>query len=189
MKTRVVTIFFLLSTLTVLGGDPKYPVSAIPEELRLNVNAVFREDHMVFKIYSKSKATYYVHQVVTIFNEKGKKYASEVVGYNKLSKVRDINGTVYDAEGKQIKRLKNSEIYDQSAYDGFSLYSDNRFKAVDLAQGVYPYTVEFEYEIEYKYLFYIPGYVLVPEEKIAVQNSSYSLQFPEDLAPRYKVAN
>jgi hypothetical protein len=173
----------------LLAGDPKYPVSDIPESLKVNVNAIFREDKMIFTILSKSKASFYVHQVVTIFNEKGKKYASEVVGYDKLSKIRDLNGTVYDANGKQIKRLKNNEIYDQSAFDGFSLYSDNRFKVVDLAQGSYPYTVEFEYEIEYKYLFYIPGYVLIPEEKIAVQNSSYSLRFPEDLAPRYKVTN
>jgi hypothetical protein len=191
MKKKDFLIIFLSCAgfINLMAGDPKYPVSDIPEPLRANVNAVFREDQMIFTILSKSKASYYVHQVITIFNEKGKKYASEVVGYDKLSKIKDLNGTVYDANGKQIKRLRNSEIYDQSAFDGFSLYSDNRFKAVNLTQGTYPYTVEFEYEIEFKYLFFIPSFILVPEERVAVQNSSYCLRFPENLAPRYKVNN
>src|SRR5687768_12554117 len=121
---RALTFLCLLSAaLNTQGGDPKYPVSAIPEALRTNVNVVFREDHMTFRIHSKSKASYFVHQIITILNDKGKRYASKVVGYDKLSKIKDLNGTVYDAAGKQIKRLRNSEIYDQSAFDGFSLYS------------------------------------------------------------------
>jgi hypothetical protein len=190
MKQLVRTWVLVIATLGhAHGGDPKYPVTDIPEELKINVNVVIREDQMIFKILSKSKASLYVHEVITILNDKGKDYASEIVSYDKLSKIKDFNGAVYDASGKQIKRLKNSEIYDQSAFDGFSLYSDARFKSIDLAQGSYPYTVEFDYEIEYKYLFYIPGFVVVPEEKISVQHASFSLLFPQDLAPRYSVRN
>ena len=190
MKTILIALILGFAGLAKAEpGEPKYPVSDIPEALKNNVNVVFREDKMVFTIHSESKASFYVHQVVTIFNEKGKKYAVEVIGYDKLSKIKDLSGTVYDALGKQIKRLKNNEIYDQSAFDGFSLYSDNRFKSIDLTQGTYPYTVEFEYEIEYKYLFSIPGFVLIPDEKIAVQNSSYQLRYPQNLEPRYKVSN
>jgi hypothetical protein len=190
MKRIIVGVAIGLAALgRTYAGDPKYPVSDIPEELKINVNVVIRQGEMVFKILSKSKASLYVHQVITILNDKGKEYASETVSYDKLSKIRDFNGTVYDASGKQIKRLKNSEIYDQSAFDGFSLYSDARFKSVDLAQGSYPYTVEFDYEIEYKYLFHIPGFVVVPDEKISVQRAAYRLCFPQDLAPRYLVRN
>ena len=190
MKINVlILILSVMIVGTVFGGDPKYPVSEIPAELKTNVNVVFREDQMIYKILSRSKAQQYVHQVITILNEKGRDYASEVVGYDKLSKVKDFNGTVYDAYGKQIKRLKNNEILDQSAFDGYSLYSDARLKAVDLSQGTYPYTVEFEYEIEYKFLFYIPSFVVVPAEKISVQHSSYSIHYAEALAPRYKVYN
>jgi hypothetical protein len=187
-KFKLAVLIFLISY-QGFSGDPKYPVNAIPEELRKDVNVVFREDVSVFRIISKSKATHYVHQAITILNEKGKQFASEVVGYDKLSKIRDINGSVYDANGKLIKRLKNADIYDQSAFDGFSLYSDARLKAIDLSQGSYPYTVEWEYEIEYKYLFYIPGFVVVPAEKISVQHSSYTLQYPLGLAPRYYTLN
>lgn len=168
---------------------PKYPVSAIPENLRKDANVVVRLDETVFRIISKSKAVYRVHMVATIFNEKGKRYAYETVGYDKLTKVTSLKGASYDVNGELIRRLKASEIYDQSAYDGFSVFSDNRFKAADLSQGEYPYTVDFEYEVEYKFLFIIPGSYLYGSQSIAVENFIYTLEFPDDLAPRYKATN
>jgi hypothetical protein len=39
--------------------DIKYPVSAIAEDLKKGVDIVVREDHMRFKIKSKSTATNY----------------------------------------------------------------------------------------------------------------------------------
>src|SRR5271154_594241 len=191
MTTRFIfaVLFGLISGRTLAGGDPKYPVSAIPEDMKTNVNVVIREDVMTFKILSMSKANLHIFEAITIFNEKGKDYATEVVGYDKLSKIKEFNGSVYDASGKLIKKLKGSEIHDQSSYDGFSLYSDVRLKYADLSQSVYPYTVEFEYEKEYKFLFQIPSFVVLPEEKVSVQHSQYSLEFPSELEPRYKAFN
>lgn len=188
MKELSVFLFGLLAiTSSFAGADPQFPVSAIPEALTKNVNAVIRQNNRVFKIMARDRATYSVHVAVTILNEQGKSFATEVVGYDKLTKVKDINGSVYDGNGKLIKRLKNSEIYDQSAYDGVTLFSDNRLKAIDLRHGSYPYTVEFEYELELKYLFHIPRFLVVTEEKVSVQAASYSLQYPPHLRPKYKL--
>src|SRR5271154_1886745 len=191
MTTRFIfaVLFGLISGRTLAGGDPKYPVSAIPEDMKTNVNVVIREDVMTFKILSMSKANLHIFEAITIFNEKGKDYATEVVVYDKLSKIKEFNGSVYDASGKLIKKLKNSDIHDQSSFDGHSLYSDVRLKYADLSQSVYPYTVEFEYETEYKFLFQIPGFYVLAEEKVSAQHSEYSLEFPLELQPRYEVSN
>lgn len=173
----------------VFASDPKFPLSAIPEELKKNADVVIRQDEMTFTIASKSKASLHVYEVVTIFNDKGRQYATKVIGYDKLSKISGFKAVAYDAEGNVLKKLKSNEIYDQSAFDGFSLYSDNRVKVAVLTQGAYPYTVEFEYEIEYKYLFMIPGYVLLPAERMSVQHSSYELIYPNELKPRFKTLN
>ncbi|MFN7793146.1 MAG: DUF3857 domain-containing protein, partial [Cyclobacteriaceae bacterium] len=148
-----------LTSIFVIGKDEKYPVKDIPLELMENVNVVLREDHMRYTILAKDKGVFYAHLVVTILNEKGNSYASQDLGYDKLTKILQFEGHVYDATGKQIKRLKNSEINDRAAFDGFSLFSDDRIKEADLTQTSYPYTVEFEYEIEYRFLYFIPGSV------------------------------
>lgn len=171
----------------VFGGDPKYPVSAIPAELKKDVNVVVREDQMTFRIHSKSKATLTVLMVATIMNANGKDYAEEMITYDKLTKITAFRGSAYDAQGNLIKKLRSNEIYDQSSFDG--LYSDNRFKSANISQSTYPYTIEFEYEIEFKYLFWIPGSIIVPGEKISVQHASYALIYPTGLKPRYKTLN
>lgn len=180
---------FLLIAVKGLASDPKYPISEIPEELKKGVNAVVREDKMVYTINSRSTATAYTHIVISIFNNNGKGFAEETIGYSKLSKITMFKANIYGPEGNLIRKIKSSEIEDGSAFDGFSLYSDNRYKRVNVAQSVYPYTVEFEYEVEYKYLYSIEGTYLIPGEKISVQHASYELIFPEELRPRYKMLN
>ncbi len=187
MKLRI-TLLLLIGFFSASGTDLKYPVSAIPEEMKKGVDAVVREDNMRYEIKSRSSAVFYVHEVVTILNDNGNYHARQVLGYDKNSKIVDFNGLVYDAAGKLIKKLKKSEIYDQAAFDGFSLYSDNRLKAVNLIQATYPYTVEFEYQIEYKYLYAIPTSYF-GGERVSSQHASYQLIYPTDLTPRFKVFN
>lgn len=186
---RLLAVILYAVLFNVQGANPKYPVNDIPSDLRKDVNAVVRDDKTIFKIISKSKGKVYCHFVITIFNGKAKSFASHTLGYDKLTKIVDFNANVYDADGNLIKKLRNKEISDQSAYDGFSLYSDNRLKHVDLSQASYPYTVEFEYEKEYNFLYGIDGAYIIPDENVAVQRCVYQLIFPADLAPRYKTVN
>lgn len=182
-------LFYLLFTIQIYAAQIKYPVSDIPAELKLNADVVIRKEEVVFRIISKNKALYQVREAYTIFNEKGSRYALEVVGYDKLSKINSFTGATYDASGNQVQKLKSSDIRDQSAFDGFSLYSDNRLKYADLSQATYPYTVEFEYEIEFKYLFYIPRFSVLSSEKVSLQRSTFTLIYPKELEPRYKTQN
>ena len=115
--------------------------------------------------------------------------AKQRVDYDKLTKVKSISGSVYDAFGKLIKKLRNSEIRDQSAVDYGTLFSDDRLKSIDLTQGIYPYTVEIEYELEFDFLFQVPDFYVLPSDKVSSQHASYVLEFPAGLAPRYELVN
>ena len=106
--------------------------------------------------------------------------------YDKFDVIKFFKGTSYDAAGKVIRKLKSSDIYDQSVFDGFTLYSDNRMKKAILPQSSYPYTVEFEYEIEHKALFFIPDFELYEDDEISTQKTKYTLVYPPSLKPRYK---
>lgn len=187
---RIITILLLSFVAgAACASDIKYPVSEIPESLKTNANAVVREDHMSFTITSQHSAKYHVLQAITILNNNAKRFATHRVDYDKFLKITSFKASVYDGAGNLVKKLKSSEITDQSAYDGFSIYSDNRYKEAELLQNVYPYTVEFEYEVEYKFLFFIPGSYIISAEKVAVQNASYELIYPKALKPRYRVYN
>jgi transglutaminase-like putative cysteine protease len=175
--------------LSAYAKDIKYPVSAIPEALKKNANVVVREDETVFQIISRNKSSVHRHFAATILNTNGRDYAEKYIMYDKKRKIVDLKAFVYDASGEIIKKLKSADIADRSASDGFSLFSDDRLKMFDLTQGVYPYTVEYEYEVQYDYLYSIDPGVIVSEEKIAVQHFMYQLVYPTTLEPRYKTYN
>jgi transglutaminase-like putative cysteine protease len=189
MKVIYSIVILLVLAFSAKAGDPKYPVSEIPEELKKDVNAVVREDKIVFKILAQNKATSYEYFAVTIFNKNAEEFATSVQSYDKLTKIINFSGSVYDATGKLIKKLKNNEIYDQAVFDGFSLFSDDRIKRANLEQSTYPYTVVYEIETEYKYLYHIDGSVFIPDEKVSVQKASYELIYPPSLTPRFKTFN
>lgn len=170
------------------GKDDGYPVGAIPAELKSNVNAIIREKHIVVRVLSQKECVTTVHQVVTILNVNGNAYAAQSVGYDKFSRILSFKGTAYDADGKVIKKLRSNEIRDYSSYDG-SLFSDNRLKHADLSQGNYPYTVEFEYDVEDKFLYLFEPLQMQRDERASEQNISYQLIFNPSVAPRIKTFN
>jgi hypothetical protein len=190
MKKRLkLVLLFCLPTLMGFATDVQYPVSAIPEELKKDVHAVVRENKIIYRIVSQNRATVYCYTAVTIFNENAKNHAILYTDYDKLTKIVDFNASAYDATGKLIKKLKNSEIQDQSIIDNGTMFSDDRVKFVDLSQSTYPYTVVFEYEKEYKFLYLIDAPTILDEENLSVQHTSYEIIYPVELAPRYKTIN
>ncbi len=185
--------FSLLLLLLGPGSPPakdiKYPAFTISEELKKDAHAVIRVNDEKFIIETPKNARYKVHRAITILNDKGNKHAIEVIGYDKLTKVTSLSATIYNAVGEPVKRLKNAEILDMSAFDGFSLYSDNRLKAMDLTQASYPYTVEVEYELDYRGLLYIPGFYIQEGDAVSIERQSFELTYPTSLEARYKLIN
>lgn len=188
MKGLLVAFLPLSIAFVALGGDEKYPVSEIPEALRKDADAVVRKEEVVFTILSKGRANLRTIEAITILSAAGKRKATQFLYYDKLEKIVSFKATLYDAMGKEVKRLKSQDIKDESAVDGSTLYSDQRVKIATLTHTEYPYTVEFEYEIDYRYLYSMPGCVL-GVERISAQRVSYQLVYPKELVPRYKLQN
>jgi transglutaminase-like putative cysteine protease len=188
MRVLRILIFIFLSPLFAGAGDYGYPVKDIPEELMENANVVVREDVMTYKILSRSSAVLTVKFVVTILNKKGAHHAIEAVHYNKLTKINHFRGAVYNSAGLPVKKLRSNELRDESINDGVALYRDDRVKIADLSSSVYAYTVEFEYEQEFKYLYDIPDSWFSTQHR-STQKAVYTLIFPPDLQPRYRLVN
>ena len=166
-----------------------YGVASIPAELKENVDAVVREDIMQWNILGRDKSATKVRFVVTILNQNGDDWADVAINYDKLEKISDLKVNVYDQMGSLIRKVKSSEIKDVSTFDGFSLFSDNRVKHVDVEQSIYPYTVEIDYSKDYKYIFNNQGSAILSSPRTSVQKFKYEVTFPTTLTPRFKVLN
>jgi hypothetical protein len=180
---------FLLLPFSAFAQD-EYRASAIPENLRTNAHAVVRRHETTFTVKSPGEATQRIRTVVTVLDAQADEQAQLTVVYNKLSKVDDIWGALYDAGGNLIKKLKKADIEDRSAYDGVSFLTDNRLKQASFPrQPAYPYTVEFVYETTERNLLFYPHWVPQNSENLSLEQANLQVIMPKGQLLRYKEFN
>ncbi len=184
---------YLLSCILIAQffiGVCQLTVNDIPPGIMDGADAVLLFDKGEFTITEDDHAFFKVKQRIAILNGEGKnRFAVKALGYDRLIKVKSFKAELFDQFGKSIKQLKKSEIQDVSAISGFSIYEDNRLKVADLRHAEYPFIVEFEFELEYKYLYHIPNWRLLPGDEVGVMISTFKITSPMEYEPRYKVMN
>src|ERR1051326_4403793 len=167
----------------------KYNVLFIPDSLTKNANVVERYDETRIEIKDAGKAKVYQKRVYTILNEAGDKYAPYVSWYDKFNEINSIDGTLYDAFGKELKNVKKKDISDMSGNSEESLMSDTRYKMHNFYCRIYPYTVEYEEDDDMNGVFQLPDWYPQVNHVMSVEYSKFVVTAPKDLPIRYKQYN
>ncbi|EMR04351.1 DUF3857 domain-containing protein [Cesiribacter andamanensis] len=168
------------------AGTGSYPASAIPAELKEGANAVIRHENTTFRILSPGKALKTLERVVTVLNPQGDDEAVLVSGYDKLDKIRKIDGSLHAAGGELVRRLKKSEISDHSYSSSVNFFHDNRYKVASLKHSTYPYTVSWQLEEEVTNMLFYPVWLPGSEEKVSVEQREFIVITPPQLAMNHR---
>ena len=186
MRSIFLGVFSTCIAMTCFAGDGDYAVSKIASALTKNADAVLRAEDIKFEINSTKDAVEKNHYVITILNENGDKWADFSEYYDKLREVSSIEGYLYDASGKQLKKMKYKDLQDLSGVGDNNLIDDNRIKHHNFYYKVYPYTIEYDIEISYKNTLFFPMWSPQGGEKMSVEKSQMSVICPLDYQFRYK---
>ncbi len=186
---QVLVILYLSLTLSPIARDLKYPVSAIPPELLKNADMVVRLNETMLEINSITKAVEKVHLVFTVFRESAREKAALMVFYDKDSRVINLEGRIYDAQGRQTDSFRSSDIIDQSAVPSGTLYSDDRVKYILPVLSHYPYTVEYEFERSSRQLMHYPRWNPVDDYHVSVEFARLCITAHKGIAPRVLTKN
>lgn len=191
MKKRMwlILTLFISCQCDLNAADGEYAVSKISPLLLLNANAVLRLEEVQFEIISPAKAVYTNHYVITVLNENGDFWAEFYDTYDKHLKIRSIDGVLYDAAGKSLKKMKDKDAEDLSGSSGVNLIDDNRFKRHNFYYKSYPYTIEYTVVKEYNSTLFFPSWTPVPRDRISVEQSTAIIISPADYEFRYKAFN
>lgn len=183
-------VLFLCCFNFVLAGDEEqYAVSKIPERLLKKANAVLRFEELKFELQNSQEAVFTNHYVITILNENGEDWAQMADYYDKDRRIENIDGALYGADGKLIRKLKNKEVQDVSGVDDNNLIDDNRIKQHNFYHKVFPYTIEYEIVVKYKSTLFFPGWVPQGSDHLSVVKSSVIYIVPENYKLRYRAWN
>ncbi len=192
MKPSVIYLrSFLACSLMAMGfslSAQLYNVALVPDSLKKEARAIVREEEYILEIKSPAKAVMKEHNVYTIFNESGDNIGGYTSWYDKLTSINSITGILYDARGKEVKRVKKKDMGDFSAV-GESLIDDERYKQYNFYYRIYPYTVDYEEEDEYNGVLHFDPWEPLYSPGISTQHSKYVIIAPADYQVRYKPVN
>lgn len=162
---------------------------AIAEELLKHSDAVVRLCTVDFVYSSPTSATASYVEEVTILKSSaaGKGYFACYVDPTRT--LKSFSGTLCDAQGKTVRKLKRSELQ-YSEFSSQSLATDGATYYMEAHSPLYPYTVRYEYEINYKNgLITFPPFVPVGWSGASLEKGVYTVSVPAGLQFGYKGAN
>jgi len=186
MKSPVFALFFLLFTVFSSAQKSEFPAFTISDSLKQNANAVVRLDQTDITILSQRSMNTKNHRVVTVFNKKGFDDIDAYEFYDKSTSVKNIEAIIYDAFGKEIKKIKRKDFKDQSVVGGGTLFSDNRYIFLDYTPISYPFTIEFNSEVQTSSTAFIPRWMPLRSYGISIEKSFLNVIYPADLGFKKK---
>lgn len=164
------------------GAQAPLTAQSIPAELKANAHAILRYSHTDIVIEDLDEVQYKRKYAITILDEQGNDMARLVEHYSNLTKVNKIKGWLYDKEGKELRTLKEKDIYDRSSYGlTYAFHSDSRIKLFDFNYAIYPYTVEFEIDETLKSSLFLPSWDAQESSRCSVESTDFSVTAPVSL--------
>ena len=184
-----ITVLFFSLLVSCVAKAQDYSSLFLPDSLLKGADVVNRDEEYILTIKSPSKYTQYERHVYTILNSDANQYANYITSYDKFCNINFVSGKMFNFLGKEIKHTKKNEWTDNSAYDGFSLLSDARYKKNEFYPSDYPYTIEYEEEDDYDGTQSFPKWMPQRGPLMSVQNSKFTIIAPADYVIRYKKIN
>jgi hypothetical protein len=163
-------------------------ISTIPASLKENADVIYRLDEGTLEVLSPSEYTLKVHQVVTILNENGQHYLNHELFTDKFNKVKEVTIIVFDALGLQRKSYNIKDFETEAAFDGISIYTDDKVLTLYTPAPGYPCTIDVQYKLQ------ASGYVELPNWFIDYNRASteifrYDVKVPAALDIRFRTVN
>lgn len=188
IKNTILLILFFFSIITN-AQKIEYSALNIADSLKDNANAVVRLNQIDIFISSQREMKINTLRVITILNEKGLSAIDAIENYNKRTVVKDIEVTVYDILGKEIKKIKRKDFKDESAVGGSTLFSDSRYLYLDYTPVQYPFTVVYKSELQTSTTAFIPQWYPFSNYYVSVEKSVLNVTYPDNLGFKKKEFN
>lgn len=152
-----------------------FSTAHLPKSMTDNAYAVVRMEKIKTNFHQPDKVNYTIETAITILNESGLKFAYNPVAYTKSDRISKYNAVLYDANGKEIRKLKSKDLKDVSSYDGFSLFTDRRVQYYEFTPTSYPFTIYYYLEVNSSNTISLPSWVPISDYHLAVESSQYEL--------------
>lgn len=158
-----------------------WSVASIPDELKKDADAVVRLSETEFEYVSPLLSRERSTTVVTVLKRDGLGAANFQNYSDKFRSFSRFSGEIYDASGKLLRKIKNSELL-YTDYSTSAFLDDTRTHYCQPNLPNPPFTVKYEWEITTKNAVWaFPPFVPQWAGSVGVERAEYRLKAPTDL--------
>ncbi len=185
-KTFLVLLMLLAGHFTdLIAQVDDYSVLNIPKDLTKDAGSVIRYKSVEFTIQSPGEAELEEKFVITVLHESHRRYAYFIEHFDSFSKLGGIKISVYDRNGKLVKRVPKSDIHETSIFAGSGVYDDGKHKVYDPEYHQYPFTIEYSFKRSFKGLLGYPPFWALDGYDMSLQSGKLVVHVPNDMILRY----
>lgn len=171
--------------LTGFCPDGKVPRTDTPIYNGPSPASVVHDYRVEFRQLDAHRGEAHFVRSVTVHSPYGADAARFAVVSSRFIHLKDFKGTVHDAGGKQLARLRRSDLREATLNDG--LASDDRLHYYEGPRGSFPFTVRYEWTCTYDNgLLRYPDFRPQDDIRQAVEHASYTLTLPASVRLLYR---
>lgn len=127
-------------------------------------------------------------RIVTILNAKGLNYMNAYEYYDDYTKINTIEAKIYNAFGKEIKKIKRKNFKDNSVTQG-AIATDHRVLYLDYTPTQYPFTLVLESEKTSSNTAFIPYWLPIEGYNTSIIHSEVKINYTNDVDFKHKLYN
>lgn len=142
-------------------------------------DAVLLKYHTTVEVKSHKKITKN-HVKLIINNRRGQKLSVIQIPYQKGNKVRIKSAELKDIKGHVLKEFSSGDFHNESNISDFSFYQDEYLKVCPVIHHIYPYILEYEYEITVNQYVYLDWWSPVIRYDIPTLDAQLSIEMADD---------
>jgi hypothetical protein len=184
---RLYHLFFLLGFPGLVSAQSDYAASSIPPVCLAGANSVIRVAQTDFHVTGPDEVEVEDLFAVTILNGKGNEMNTWKEQEDQFTKVKRIQGALYDAQGKLVRESEKKEVREQGSFNEYE-FSNAHLKYLEMEYNQFPYTVVFKAKKVIKGFFRIDDFI-VRRLGQSVVKSTFVFTNPADFQYDWKGIN
>lgn len=169
------SLFICLFLCFSVFSQDNYQVSFIEKSFKENASSVVNDERIDVQILAVDKYTIKTKRVITVFSENGLDHLNFNELYDKSTKIKRMQVTQLDAQGKLIKVFKQKDFKDYSLSQGMSI-TDSRVQAFEFRPVQYPVVFIYESEIESRNTAFLPKWQPIQYYSQSILSSTFTIE-------------
>lgn len=163
--TSLFLIFFIISSLCIAQNNNC-------EIIEYDTKIVFNGDNI--------ESTY--SYTIQINNSAGTKHAEISIPYSEKNKIKNLDASIQDIFGNEIRRLKKREIEITTPWQSFEFHTDERLLAFKLIHNRFPYIVKYSYSTTENNYISLVRWAPVLNYDLNIKKAQISLETPDNFS-------